>query len=280
MGFLSPSIESVINDFSERYGAWKKLYHELNKFAVAQFYKPQIENDDMRSLLIFSCYYRALTVYQAVYLLVERGNDTEGKSVLRNLVETAFVLRASINDAAFAKRYIRLDEKRRIQFYEDGIKLHEENKAAKQPTFLTDEKANEMRKAVADYKKKAADTKSALHISKADKQWNIKKIAEAAGLAHFYKKEYAHLCKYTHPSPYGMRDYLITDAAGKIASFKIGPRDEDAEADMRLAIVMMIVILGSAGRYYGLAIETELQAFKDKLDVVIANSLTQIKELP
>ena len=280
MGFLSPSIDNVTKTFAKKHAKWRELYFELNKFAVAQFHKPQIENDDIRSLLIYSCYYRILTVYQSVYLLIERGSDTEGKALLRNLLETVFVLKACIDDDAFAKRYIRLDEQKRMKFFENGIALHEQRKADNLPSSITDEKADEMRKTVADYKKKAADTKSHLHVSKADGGWDIKKTAEAADLTAFYKKEYAYLCKFTHPSPVGMAAYLITDASGRIKSFQNGPSDIDAEGNMHLAIVMMFISLSSIGRYFGLPVSSELQSFNDKLAIVVLNSHTQQPNVP
>ena len=51
IGFLSPSLEDVKNDFATKFPLWKSLYLELNEFAVAQFYRVRVDENDKRSVL-------------------------------------------------------------------------------------------------------------------------------------------------------------------------------------------------------------------------------------
>src|SRR5947209_322914 len=98
MGFLASTVSASTASFARTFAGWVKLYHDLNRFAQRQFYATQVRSRDLRGLLIHSCFYRLLSTYQSVFLLVERGSDIDAKALLRNLVETLFVLVATAKD--------------------------------------------------------------------------------------------------------------------------------------------------------------------------------------
>ena len=268
MGFLSSPIEDVNRGFDELFATWKDLYYRLNGFCMEHFLTAKVTKGDTRSVLIYACFYRMLTTYQSAFILIRCASDTESKALLRNLLETLFVLKASIDDKEFYKLHIRLDERKRMKFWKEGIKHYDHLTSQNIPSPLSKEKVDGMRKTVATYEQKAKDPANFLHVSNTDKAWSISKTAELAGLIEKYDVEYAYLCTFTHPSPNGMTSYLSTDTTGEISGFRIGPVDNDAGFNLKTAVGTMLYAMGAFARHFGLQIEKELQPFWTELNAL------------
>lgn len=272
-GFLSSESEQARSSFSTRYAAWKQLYYEINEFAILQFKSVPVDQSNKTNLLIYTCFYRMLTIYQSAYLLIERGNDTEGKALLRSLVESFFVAMAAHKDKNFAKSYIKIDERKEHEMMEDAVLIFDEAKKNKVPTVLSDKAVNDLRKKVTDYKRDEKDPKSSRYITKADeKATSIKQTAKTAESTHTYKSQYAYLCKFTHPAPYGMRQYFLTDINGRILSFNGGPKDRDTKSDLRIAITMMLGGLAPLADNFKLPIGAEVTAFYDRVNALTVST--------
>jgi hypothetical protein len=73
-----------------------------------------------------------------------------------------------------------------------------------------------------------------------------------------------------------MRDYFIEDSRGEIGSFKVGQRDDDAEANMRVAMVMLLAALESYSIFFRRDLRGTLSDYSARLNAVIAQSHTQL----
>jgi hypothetical protein len=156
------------------------------------------------------------------------------------------------------------------------LAIHSQLRQSKKPSILSKEAVSEMNRDVQQYKQNiAADITHPLHVHKNEESISIEELAEMAGLTSLYKQHYAYLCQYVHPSPNGMRHYLEVSPKGSVVNLAIGLRVDEAEADMRVAIVVMLAAIAPFGDYFSLALEDEITGFNEQLKSVIAQSHTQ-----
>jgi len=276
MGFLASSVSDSLPAFATKFAQWVDLYYDLNRFALQQFHSIKVESRDLRGLLIYSCFYRTLATYQSAFLLIERGSDTDSKALLRNMVENLFVLVATGKDNTFAQEYTVVDESKRVNLLRNVVSVYQTLKHQKADLFITPRQVTEMQQEIDTYDKQKNDPKSPMYVAKGVKETvKVNKIAERAGLDAFYKQHYAYLCLFAHPSPNGMRDYLITNSTGEITDFKIGPNDNDAEANMRIAMVILLGALDGLAAFFKHDIKTAIDSFTKRLDEAIEQSYTQ-----
>jgi hypothetical protein len=263
-GFLSDAAQKEAASFREALSGWVVLYFSLNRFAQELLGRMEVNNRNAAHLLVFSGFYRVLTSFQGVFLLVERGMDMESKVLLRSITDTTLVVTAASKNVDFVKRYIRADEDSRLKLMKRTLAVKDVS------SFLPPEQITQFRNEVA---KLEAEKKAA------GKNWTsvmrISDIAEEAGLADVYKQHFSYLSLFTHPTPLGMAQFLVTDDKGGVTHFRTGRYDVDAEANLRVAIVMLLQTMGAASKVFKLRVEHRLSEFERELETVIAASNTQ-----
>ena len=188
---------------------------------------------------------------------------------------------------SFYKLFLKFDEKKRIKMYREAVVLHDKRTANNKPSSLTTKLAEDMRRTVANYDLEEKNPKSPLHIIKAVKgQKGVKDvkgevepkmpaIAVLADMEDEYIIEYVYLCKYTHLTGFGMDHYLVTNPHGNIKSFRAGPSDNDAEANMRVGIIMMLKAVASFADYFKIPIQNEVVAYTGTLRTAEKDTLSQ-----
>lgn len=259
-GFLSITAAAEAERFRTHLTGWTGLYYDVNAFAQNVVYQVQPDNRNARQLLAFSCFYRASTAFQSVFLLVERGIDVESKVLLRSMTETAIVLTAIAKQPKFAEEYIRASEDTERKLLKKTLEVQTDN------IFFTTEESKVMRARLDVLEQR----------KKSDPNWTkeitVLDIAEKAELGSVYKQHYAYLSMYTHPSPSGMAEYLVTDAAGSITHHRVGRHDDDAEGNLRVAVVMMLQAASAIGQIFNLSHSDRLSEFDSRMKDVIDNS--------
>lgn len=280
-GFLSDKITNSIPEFRKAAAPWFNLYFDLNQCAQQQMLSASavLKNDDMPSLFVFSLYYRLINTYQSVLLLVERGLDTDSKALLRNMLETLFVMKAIANDRSFARIYLLSNERSRINLLDNVVQANKLLKSQRADVFLTDGQLDEMRNEVAAFRKAnpRPKGKGGKPLSDGTEVFNI---AAKAGLRIMYMQHYIYLCDYAHPSHNGMREFFEQDAMGNIVSYRTGRNDGDAAANLRISMTFLLGALDVINTVYKLDLEKEmLPQFCKRLDEVIDDSPHQKRKI-
>src|SRR4051794_2160255 len=91
-GFLSTASEDNAKEFRRRGADWVSCYFAVNELAQRVFFDISLPTDKPREILAYSIFYRLLTAYQAMFLLIERGIDIESKVLLRSMTEALLIL--------------------------------------------------------------------------------------------------------------------------------------------------------------------------------------------
>src|SRR5206468_4754896 len=108
---------------------------------------------------------------------------------------------------------------KRVELLRNVISTYRALKAEKADLFLTVEQVAEMEQDIATYEQEAGNPNSEMYVRKGWKEGvKVYSVAERAGLRKVYNQHYSFLCLFAHPSPNGMRDYLIKNAAGEICN--------------------------------------------------------------
>ena len=267
-GFLSSESDKAAKQFQKRYSGWIELYHGINEFSFAQLHVPDFINGDTQGLLILSCYYRMLTVYQSAFLLIERGNDIEAKGLLRTLLESLLVMgaasNATSNKSNFVQRYVLNDENKCHSMIKTIIEVHKRLKASNGTLIYTDIQIKTMLDKIEEEKASFNDTTLPNHISNWKSSIENKFIAEEADLLDMFELYYSFLCKFAHPSPYGMRRYLEMSDKGLIKHFIVEPIYDGVELNMEIAMSVMLQGLEVYGKHFRLTIEGNIKQLRNQ----------------
>jgi len=275
MGFLASTVADSIESFHKTYHDWIKLYYDLNCFAQLQRVSTSMQKNNLRSGVVYCLFYRLLSTYQSAFLLIEHGSDIDAKALLRNLVETVFALVATVKDDAFLQPFIAVDEKKRIALLRSVVEIYNELKEKQTDQLLTEEQVASMQDDINDYEQRQTDCSSSVYFTKEMRETvKVSEIAKRADLTVVYKQHYSYLCLYAHPSPNGMRDYFTQDALGKVY-FKSGQIDNGAEANMRMAISVLILGLDAFSTFFERDLKGSFALFSQRLNEVIEHSHTQ-----
>lgn len=105
-GFLSQEIYDWIKENRSKYKDIFLLSEEINQFAHRILFQVNPHNNNEQELLIALLYNRALSTFQGIIILSERGLINEGKVLLRSLVEIMYALIASSKYEDIAKKYL------------------------------------------------------------------------------------------------------------------------------------------------------------------------------
>jgi len=114
-GFLSEDISNWIKKYRNEYKDIFNLALDVNRFAQSLMFKINAHNDNAQELLLALFYIRALSTYQSIIILSERGLIPESKVLCRNLIENMFSFVACAKHKEIARMYILNDAKESLK---------------------------------------------------------------------------------------------------------------------------------------------------------------------
>lgn len=231
-GFLSPAMKEVIVEFRNTHTKAFGLAEKLNEIAHREMFATDITNNNNQQLLIACLLQRALTTFQGVVVLAERGMPAEATTLLRTLVEVMFRLVAIAKDPEVGRIYIHQDQLQRKKFI-NKFKLLSRHvrSAAETPSHVHDS-------LLADINQKIIDE----NISERGTFW----FAEQAGLTDFYHSAYSVLSGTVHANIRDIESALVVDGNGKVMAFDYGPTHEGIDEILLTAIESLILCLRGA----------------------------------
>lgn len=223
-GYLSKELDSVTEKNKNKFLPYFSLFEKLNEFAQDTVFLLEVNKQNLQQITLAALYLRILSSYQTIYLLSEKGLNTEAKIILRALFENVFRFVAIIKHPELAKQYVYQDlyhQKKTIN------KLFEDDPSLKKVEKLTQITAENKRKIEED------------NIQ----ELGIIEYADKAGLMSYYRIDYTYLCSSAHSNIRDVDKLFVFDTDSKFSSFKWGPNDFEIDFALFGAINCLLIVL-------------------------------------
>ena len=223
-GFLSADITQWVAKHRAEHSAWFGLCVRLNRLAFTQLKHLNVPDNDRTLLLMALLFVRALSTYQAAFLMAERGMTLEARILARTCLEALFHLGALGNEPD------RVDD-----FIDDEITV--KRRLARAIRSLPEEHRSnvDLDERLKDYLTRTdGRTKRTLVVEAA---------AKAAGLQSVYDVYYRSLSNDSaHPSLTSLRRFVDEGAGGEIRGFRLDPEVSDMENTVATIAVMGVYL--------------------------------------
>lgn len=107
MGFLSKEVKDAIRKYKKEHKEWFDLAEELNNCFHRIVFVKDWEVKDNKGILLLGLGIRALSTYQGIQILIERGMVSESRVLLRSLFEVMFILVSISKDDLIYDKYLK-----------------------------------------------------------------------------------------------------------------------------------------------------------------------------
>lgn len=225
--FLSPQMNEVIKDIRKENNDLFSLFEKINELSNDIIIDITVDRDDKQQLLVSCLFIRAMSTYQGVAIMAERGMPSEATVILRTLVEIMFRACAIAKDISAADAYIQEDEIYRRRSI---------NKLKKLSTKALDDIGNpDFGDLLQTLEKSIAEN----DIKERTTLW----YAQMADLEDLYNSAYRVLSNTVHVSSRDLESALILDSTGNIIRFNYGPQQKGLPLILLAVMEFMIYIL-------------------------------------
>ncbi|MDQ2077933.1 DUF5677 domain-containing protein [Marinimicrobium sp. ABcell2] len=235
-GFLSDDARNGVKRLETDFSALWAEARVVNEFAQAFQYQLEIHKRSLVEMLAAVMYARALSTYQGVLVVLERGMEQQAKMLLRCGFESVFPLVAISKDAGFAEKLLVSEELERLKGLNKLIRYWE--RSGDKDGQLEDARAL------------AAELKG--QLAKVDgKKMSIVDAAEAAGLVDWYDTAYSFLSNTVHSSIRSLEEHLHIGTDGDVEAVKNEPSFEEAGKLLVTGMESMFHALRAAAEVFG-----------------------------
>jgi hypothetical protein len=212
-GFFSDEAVSINAEIKIDYKQLFFYLTETNEEAHKYLAKLQVASQDLKELVTAALLARALTGYQALMLLAERGFASEVRATCRSLLDVKFRLGFLVEEPSAANLMLAKHEEervKRLKKMKSGT-LPVPKDLANQDWDILIAQAEARRKSLAGTKGKLP---------------SIEKMAEKGGFSTDYSGPYTFLSDATHSGLRELEIYLEFNAEGSAATnIRYGPND-------------------------------------------------------
>lgn len=239
LGFLSPAIDGMIPTIRDMHAGWFDLAGKLSELGQTQLQSAGkvtegLAADDPKTVVV-RCFIRALSNFQGVFLLAERGMTIEARTLARGCYETAIWLGAFMEkpDEAMAAMEAAQNHSE-LSGREAAISAFSGHEAM-DPDFIA-----KLEKDVA-----------ALRAKQRPKQTNMSDLAKMAGLAEFYPLFKRLSADAAHPSITSLGRHVTPTQADGSVQFILGPDAEGVPEVLGLACNALLSALSFVAQLVG-----------------------------
>jgi hypothetical protein len=206
--FLNPQISEIISEINVKHSSQFEAARELSSIAHRAM---SVANNPVnpRELILVLLNVRALTSFQGMVILLERGMPSEARVLLRMLLEVAFKLEAIAKNPELGGRYAlqdKLHQKKRI--YKFGLLNHE----------ITSEADRLYLKSLLPQLNKDLENISDI---------TTEQFAKAAGRIDLYHSAYSVLSDSVHTNVRDLESLIVENRDAELESIIYGPSDTD-----------------------------------------------------
>lgn len=249
-GYLAQDMSHWIDKHRTENAAWFSLAEEINQFAQEQMLKLDIHNGNYQELLVATAFLRALSMFQGVILMSERGMIFEAGTLLRSQIEAMFVIGAAAKDRAFAHRYILSERAGKLRLMKNLLKSNGEVKEIVDTSISWGE---------ADGLRDSLKTDGISDIQ-------IKDVAVAADCSNWYTAVYTYLSQMVaHPTPLSLDNYLFASDGEDMQEFLWGPDVFGINCILSAAVESVIVALEGVSNVFEKSWSSALNSLHSRL---------------
>lgn len=245
-GFLAPEMETLIRGCRHRHSAYFELAIKVNEFCQAAMSQFAVHNRVPQEVYTAALYMRALSNYQSVILLCERGISAEARAMLRVMIETVMKLCAIAKDAQLANDFMLEDEKERLTLLRKFRKLH----GGQLPPNVDVKEFEQLERQLQKVKVKRRNKED----------W-----AKEAGLHDWYLTAYSVLSASVHSDVKDLERYFDVDHQGTIKGFNWGPDERGMRDNLATAIEGILVGLSCAAALFRLKKNDKIDEFRQQV---------------
>lgn len=249
-GFLSDQIVDWTIKHRKVNAEYFNLCEDINKFCQKMMLSLEVHNEYLPEILVASLLARALSNFQGMILLAERGMINECKTLLRCLLEGAFAAVAIEKDTNFAIELVNNDSfqvRRALRAYLKRKYLCLEDKK------LAEEKLDAIEQNIKEQN---------------IKEIKIRKIADKAGLLGLYNTAYRVLSGTIHASVRDLQQYLKINEKEKIIGLLWGPVIDDIDFVLLMGVESILHIVESIFQIFSIEDRKEFELLSNRFKSV------------
>lgn len=250
-GFLSDESSVSVHAFESKYAELSAAYLGLGVFAHRAKYEFCGGGRNAPQILVALLFGRALSAYEATYLLASRGMEQDYQAILRTLLDTMFHALAAEKRPENARAIILAAEYQKQIVFE--ALLSEDKKANPAADHsvtegLVDKARNEVKKSGA-------------------KKLSIAAIMAMADVPSWmYQLAYRTLCLSAHPDAARLQKALVLGTDGTVTQINWGPKYEAVELELAFAMDCLLLVLSCKSLGMPPAMIQEMEVFKASID--------------
>lgn len=253
-GFLDNDIQNWITKFRKDHADFFELATDANKLFQKVMLELDAHDQVPQEIIVASLYMRALSAYQGVILMAERGMIPEARVLTRYLLEVIFTLCAIIKNKDLTTVYINEDKKKRLKFLNKFRQFHEGNL----PDGIDADEIHQLENEL-----KIEVKKDNIKIRKTE-EW-----AKDAKLHDWYLTAYAVLSDSVHIKISDLERHVVADENNVIKEFKWGPDDTGIQVVLMSSIDGMIVSLIETLTFFKKQREEIIQELRERLHKLV-----------
>ncbi len=242
-GFLSKDVDEFVKQNHLEFKDTFDLITDLNRYAQSLMFKINAHDNMFQELLLASLYIRALSSFQSIVILAEKGIESETRVLLRSFMEVMFTLVACCKSKATAEKYVLNDKI-------DSLKTIRRVKQYKGKSILPNVKKMLKHEHELDLEIKSNDIK----------RISIEDMSKLAGLHHHYLTVYDVLSRTAHSKVKDIERNLNQDQN----RFIWGPKNIKNEYLLLTAASFMIIISDHINDFFDIENSKPLKSFNDR----------------
>jgi len=206
----------------------------------------EVHNECLPEILAASLLVRAISNFQGMVLLAERGMISEAETLLRCMLEVRFAAVAVAKNKNFAFELLNND------LFERKDALN----ACLRSKYLAATELQIAKEELDEIKRKIK--------TECLKKISIRSIAEKAGLAGTYDSAYKKLSSTIHASVRSLNQYLETGGTDKIQSFLWGPDVRGIDIVLLTGVETILDVLEGVFQVFSITIRGEIDLLSRK----------------
>ncbi len=264
-GFLGKEIDDWKAECRRRHVQWFQLAEDVNAFGMDALEALSVHNRLINEVLLAALYLRTLHTFQATVLLAERGMLTQGRMLVRSMLDAIFPLVAIAKDENFAKEYAESHKVQQLRFLKNAQNLG--------PPLLD-------RRLKDPETKRLFDELNREIKGKRLKEFQTKELAQKAGLENWYLTVYAIHCGTVHSRAGDLEEYLVLNDKNEIKELATGPTDSGLKELVMAAIQTMLMGIEHVDSLCKLELLTCVGKLQVRLDTLVQAELIQQQSDP
>ncbi len=247
-GFLSEEIQQWVEKHRQDNSEWFSLCEEINKFSHKVMLSTEVHENVLIELIAATLLVRAMSNFQGMLILAEKGMKHETEVLLRSLVERTFAMVAIDKNGQVCKVLVYNDLFRRKRLLN-----------ATHRNLLIGNISDDNQNVEAEIDKNIEEINEEIR-ERVIQEYNIKDSACDAGMTEVYDTEYKLLSGSLHVNVRDMERHLKIDESKNVKKILWGPDTEGIDFILFSGAEHMLLILTAVAHIFSLDYDNEWES--------------------